>query len=84
MRTAGAAWCASVARFAGAGELPRFTLRDDVDSIVTLAEEAPMIDVYSWPTPNGHKVHISSKNAGSSTAFTASISGPATSSSLNF
>jgi len=28
MRTAGAAWCASVARFAGAGELPRFTLTD--------------------------------------------------------
>jgi GST-like protein len=29
-----------------------------------LKEDIPMIEVYSWPTPNGHKIHIMLEECG--------------------
>jgi GST-like protein len=31
---------------------------------ITVRKETPMIKVYSWPTPNGHKVHIMLEECG--------------------
>ena len=40
-----------------------------------------MIEVYSWATPNGHKVHIMLEESGLPYRVTRSTSAPATSSS---
>ena len=41
-----------------------------------------MIELYTWPTPNGHKVHIMLEECGAAVhACTRSTSAPATSSS---
>ena len=42
-----------------------------------------MIDVWTWPTPNGHKVHIALEELGLPTGSSRSTSAPATSSSRN-